>query len=124
MYKFTFSSMHGVNIVTYAKDKDMISILNSLHKLANNKETNNISLHKFKKFVMENYSKLIKNNFKYRDSVNVSGWVGLVLNNDALVYQSKGTAFSIEEIEKDQSRIHKPNKQNTKIHFNCFNKKT
>jgi len=116
--------MHGVNIVTYAKDKDMISILNSLHKLANNKETNNISLDKFKKFVMENYSKLIKNNFKYRDSVNVSGWVGLVLNNDALVYQSKGTAFSIEEIEKDQSRIHKPNKQNTKIHFNCFNKKT
>lgn len=127
MYKFTFSSMHGVNIVTYAKDKDMISIMNSLSNYLKSTDYNSHFrdyVYKHKDFVHSNYDKLVKNSFKYRDSVNVSGWVGVVYAEDALVYQSKGTAFSIEEIEKNQSRIYKPNKQNTKIHFNCFNKKS
>lgn len=126
MYKFTFSSMHGVNIITYAKDKDIISILNSLSNYLKSMDYNShfrdyVSKHK--DFVRSNYDKLVKNSFKYRDSINNSGWVGVVYNDDALVFQSKGIAFSIEEIEKDQSRIYKPNKQNTKTKFNCFNKK-
>lgn len=101
MYKFTFSSMHGVNIVTYAKDKDIISILNSLSNYLksmnyNSHFRNYVSKHE--NFVRSNYDKLVNNSFKYRDSANNSGWVGIVYSEDALVFQSKGTAFSIEKI--------------------------